>query len=68
MYSDTHFHFQHFTEWHNIDGAPVLEEMAKNKCFFVLDIGTESNNLLPSQAYMNKAIARTKDTHIANKV
>lgn len=68
MYSDTHFHFQHFTEWHNIDGAPVLEEMAKNKCFFGLDIGTESNDLLPRQACMDKAIARIKDSNLADKV
>lgn len=68
MYSDTHFHFQHLTEWHNIDGAQILEEMAKNDCFFALEIGTESNDLLPRQSCADQAIARIKDTNLADKV
>ena len=72
MYSDTHFHFEH-TICRNcaenpINGAEILAEMAKKNCFFGLDIGTESDDLLKRQACVDNAIAQIKDTRLADKV
>ena len=72
MYSDTHFHFEHTTIRDNkdnlINGSQVLEEMAKRKCYFGLDIGTESDDLLKRQACIDNAIAQIKDTNLADRV
>ena len=57
MFSDTHFHFQHFTENPEIDGAAVLSAMAERGCVFGLDIGTHSDDLLSREACVDNAIA-----------
>lgn len=71
MYSDTHFHFEHTTDRNNgenpVNGTEILEEMAKRNCFFGLDIGTESDDLLRRQACLDNAIAQIKDTRLAEK-
>ena len=71
MYSDTHFHFEHTTNRNNgenpVNGTEILEEMAKRNCFFGLDIGTESDDLLRRQACLDNAIAQIKDTRLAEK-
>lgn len=67
MYSDTHFHFQHFTENPEIDGAAVLCALADRNCFFGLDIGTHSDDLLERQAHADSTIARITDTNSADK-
>lgn len=71
MYSDTHFHFEHTvcknSEETPINGSEILEEMAKKDCFFGLDIGTESDDLLKRQACVDNAIAQIKDTRLADK-
>lgn len=71
MYSDTHFHFEHTTDRDNgenpVNGTEILEEMAKRNCFFGLDIGTESDDLLRRQACLDNAIAQIKDTRLAEK-
>ena len=72
MYSDTHFHFEHTTIRDNkentVNGAEILTAMAKRKCYFGLDIGTESDDLLMRQACIDTAIAQMKDTILADKV
>lgn len=67
MYSDTHFHFQHFTENPKIDGAAVLCALAERSCFFGLDIGTHSDDLFERQSCADSAIARIKNTNLADK-
>ena len=71
MFSDTHFHFEHTTDRNNgenpANGTEILEEMAKRDCFFGLDIGTESDDLLRRQACLDNAIAQIKDTRLAEK-
>ena len=67
MFSDTHFHFQHFTENPEIDGAAVLSAMAERGCVFGLDIGTHSDDLLSREACVDNAIAQIKNTFLADK-
>lgn len=71
MYSDTHFHFEHTicrnTPENPVNGSEILEKMAANNCFFGLDIGTESDDLLKRQACVDNAIAQIKDTRLADK-
>lgn len=67
MYSDTHFHFQHLAESPEIDGAAVLRALTERNCFFGLDIGTHSDDLLEREACADSAIARIKDTNRADK-
>ncbi|MCR5494828.1 MAG: TatD family hydrolase [Treponema sp.] len=72
MYSDTHFHFEHTTVRDNKDftikGSEILAQMAKNKCYFGLDIGTEADDLLKRQACLDTAIANISDSNLADKV
>lgn len=72
MYSDTHFHFEHTTVRDNKDftikGSEILAQMAKNKCYFGLDIGTEADDLLKRQACLDTAIANINDSNLADKV
>lgn len=71
MYSDTHFHFEHTicknSAKNPINGTEILQEMARRNCFFGLDIGTESDDLLKRQACVDNAIAQIKDTRLADK-
>ena len=72
MFSDTHFHFEQTatrtTEEKIISGSEILSKMAERNCFFGLDIGTESDDLLRRQSYADSAIAQIKDTKTADKV
>lgn len=68
MFSDTHFHYQHFTEGKDIDGPQVLMDMAKRDTFFGLDIGTEADDLLTRQSWIEKDIATIPDSKLADKV
>lgn len=71
MYSDTHFHFEHTTVRDNkenkVNGVEILTEMARRKCFFGLDIGTESDDLLLRQQVIDNTIAMMKDTLLADR-
>ncbi len=71
MYSDTHFHFEHTTVRDNkenkVNGVEILTEMAKRKCYFGLDIGTESNDLLYRQQVIDNTIAMMPDTLLADR-
>lgn len=68
MFTDTHFHFQTMTKNPETDGVQVLTEMAKRNCFFGLDIGTKSQDLLTRQECIEKAITQIQDTRLADKV
>lgn len=67
MFSDTHFHFQHFTENTEIIGSDALIKMAQRNIFFGLDIGTHSDDLLTRQACIDNAISQIKETNLADK-
>lgn len=78
MFSDTHFHFEHTVsrllseqntnETANLTGTEILEQMATRNCFFGLDIGTESNDLLERQSTVSSAISKIKDSFLKDKV
>ncbi len=72
MYSDTHFHFEHTAIRDNkdfsVNGAEILSQMEKRKCFLGLYIGTEPDDLLKRQSCMDTAIANMNDTFLADKV
>lgn len=59
MYSDTHFHFSDMRK--KLDGAEVLREMAKNGCFFAMDIGTLSCDLPERVKALKDALASLSD-------
>ena len=68
MFSDTHFHFEHFTQNTEINGAQVLSHMAASNCFFGLDIGTHCDDLFSRQAAVEKSISEISDTKLADRV
>lgn len=72
MFSDTHFHFEHTTirdnKDHVVNGSEILTEMAKLKCFFGLDIGTEADDLLMRQQCLDNAISQMNDSWMADRV
>lgn len=72
MFSDTHFHFEHTTirdnKDHVVNGSEILTEMAKRKCFFGLDIGTEADDLLMRQQCLDNAISQINDSWMADRV
>ena len=72
MFSDTHFHFEHTTirdnKDHVVNGSEILTEMAKRKCFFGLDIGTEADDLLMRQQCLDNAISQMNDSWMADRV
>lgn len=46
MFSDTHFHFQNIVEHTSVEaGTEILTEMARNRVYFALDIGTSCGDL-----------------------
>ena len=70
MFSDTHFHFNMMTTERGescANGPEVLTQMAKNNCFFGLDIGTDADDLLVRQSCIEKAIASMEDQNAADK-
>lgn len=68
MFTDTHFHFKNMVENHQIDGVAVLTQMAHRNCFLGLDIGTDCEDLLLRQAFMEKTIAQMSDLKAAEQV
>ena len=67
MFSDTHFHFKMMTDERGINGVEVLSQMAKNNCFFGLDIGTGPSDLEERQLAVEKCIAGINDVNLADK-
>ncbi|MDE5897912.1 MAG: TatD family hydrolase [Treponemataceae bacterium] len=67
MFSDTHFHFQHFVEGSHIDGADVLSRMAERGCLFGMDIGTHADDLAGRQACAARAIASIAEPRLASR-
>ena len=68
MFSDTHFHFEHLTKNLLATGEDILSEMARRNCFFGLDIGTRSDDLLSRESCVDRAISQIKDGVLADKV
>lgn len=67
MFSDTHFHFEHFSSNPEIRGSEVLEHMAATNCFFGMDIGTRCDDLLTRQAFIEKTISEITDSKLADR-
>ena len=67
MFSDTHFHFQKMAQQCK-NGVDVLSLMAQNNCFFGLDIGTNSDDLLERQSFCEQTIAQITNHSLAEKV
>ena len=66
MFSDTHFHFQKMAQQRK-NGVEVLSLMAQNNCFFGLDIGTNSDDLLERQSFCEQTIAQITNHSLAEK-
>jgi predicted RNA-binding Zn-ribbon protein involved in translation (DUF1610 family) len=66
MFSDTHFHFQKMAQQCK-NGVEVLSLMAQNNCFFGLDIGTNSDDLLERQSFCEQTIAQITNHSLAEK-
>ncbi|MDR3312407.1 MAG: TatD family hydrolase, partial [Spirochaetaceae bacterium] len=60
MFSDTHFHLLHLAE-RGIDLAPVFQELAERNTAFVLDIGTQTDDLPHRIRLAGDAISRIND-------
>lgn len=68
MFSDTHFHFTTMTQERNIDGTFVLEELSQRDCFFALDIGTKSQDLLLRYESIQNSINKIENQTIKDKI
>ena len=66
MFSDTHFHFQHFCE-EGVNGVEVLSTLAARDTFFGLDIGTKCDDLASRQAVVEKSISQISDSKLAGR-
>lgn len=61
MYSDTHFHFHYISENSEDSAIEVLEEMANNRIFFGMDIGTRCDDLLYRKNILEDSISNLDD-------
>lgn len=66
MFSDTHFHFDYLTN--DFLGSEILYQMAKNDCFFGLDIGTCADDLISRQKCVENQMLKINDEKLQNKV
>lgn len=67
MFSDTHFHFHHLVTDCNLNGAEILSHMAANNCFFGMDIGTRSDDLISRFNAIEDALKNISDTNLIEK-
>ena len=69
MFSDTHFHFRLMTQRSSPEEATeVLEQMAKNRIFFALDIGTKCDDLIPRVESVKSCIEAIADANLRSKL
>ena len=69
MFSDTHFHFRLMAQRSSTEEAiEVLEQMAKNRIFFALDIGTRCDDLKPRVESVASCIEAITDANIRSKL
>ena len=69
MFSDTHFHFRLMAQRSSTEEATqVLEQMAKNRIFFALDIGTKCDDLAPRVESVASCIEAIADANIRSKL
>lgn len=66
MFSDTHFHFKLMAEESGHNAVEVLNTMADRNCFFGLDIGTQKDDLLFRQNYIEKRITELQSVNEIN--
>nr|WP_318716299.1 TatD family hydrolase [uncultured Treponema sp.] len=69
MFSDTHFHFHHLVENNSQEfGTEILEQMAKNKIYFGLDIGTRADDLIYRAQTIEDCLEALPDVNMQSKL
>lgn len=69
MFSDTHFHFHHLVEHNSPEyGAELLEQMARNRIFFALDIGTKCSDLAERAQAVEECISLLPDVNTQSRL
>ncbi len=69
MYSDTHFHFHHLVENNSQEyGKELLEQMAGNKIYFGLDIGTRCDDLIYRAQTLEDCMNMLDDVNMQSKL
>lgn len=69
MFSDTHFHFHHLVENNSQKfGTEILEQMAKNKIYFGLDIGTRADDLIYRAEALEDCLNALPDVNMQSKL
>ncbi len=69
MFSDTHFHFHNLVENNSTEyGTELLEQMAKNKIAFGLDVGTRADDLMDRAFCLQECIENLSDVNMQSKL
>lgn len=69
MFSDTHFHFHHLVENNGQQfGTDILEQMARNKIYFGLDIGTRRDDLASRAQVLEDCLFALSDVNMQSKL
>ena len=69
MFSDTHFHFHNLVENNSQEyGTEILEQMAKNKIYFGLDIGTRADDLAYRAQTLEDCLEALPDVNMQSKL
>ena len=69
MFSDTHFHFQLMAQrTSQQEATEVLEQMAKNRIFFALDVGTKCDDLSGRIECVQSCIDAITDANLRSKL
>ena len=69
MFSDTHFHFKYLVENNGVQsGTELLEQMAANKIFFGLDVGTKADDLFERANILEECVEGLSDVNMQSKM
>ena len=69
MFSDTHFHFHYLVENNSQEfGTEILEQMAKNRIYFGLDIGTKCSDLAERAQILENCLEEIPDVNLQSKL
>ncbi|MGN0728944.1 TatD family hydrolase [Treponema sp.] len=69
MFSDTHFHFQNLVESNSEEyGTSILEQMADNRIYFGMDIGTRCFDLMDRAETLENCMNALPDVNMKSKL
>ena len=68
MFSDTHFHFLNMTGGDAEKGADFFREAASYNPFFMMDIGTKCDDLLPRFSFVEKSLSLLGNAELESDV